>query len=775
MKIPFYYILIFQLLFISSLQSQNSKVSGHIVNTDDESIIGAHITLLQEDSTQMNIGTVSDLDGFYLLEDIPQGNYLLQVSYLGYNTIIQKLHINAPALKTGRIHLSPAAASIGEITVSEMNTPASAPTEIAPTVATKYIVKPETLFEITAPQNLIDAITLVNGVQEEIACGVCFTNSISINGLPGQYTAVLVDGTPMYGNLSSVYGLNGIPTTMIDRIEITKGPSSTIFGSEAVAGVINIITKDPIKEPLISLDLMGTSHLETFNNLSIAGTLGKFSGMLGASYVYVGKFEDNNQDQFGDIVNMDRLSVFAKIKMNRPQNRRFTLFAKYYYEDRRNGVEAYLKNRAYKNLRGSDIIYGESIYTQRFEVLGTYDLPTAEYFKLDYSFSGHYQDSYYGSDHYLASQYIGFTNFNWNKYIKGHGITAGLTLRYQYYDDNTVATQDSAGQNIPEHQFIPGLFIQDAWDISQKVSLLYGCRLDYYQNHGFIPAPRFNIKYNPDKWTTFRFNFGTGFRIVNLFTEDHAFITGNRTVEIAEALQPERSYNASLNFNHVFSLGMSQGNINIEGFYTYFTNAIFPDYSINNKIVYKNLNGFAQTRGFSVGYNHQFHFPLSIALNYNMQWADQTERHDDGSTSKSNIEFSPLFSGSLVLNYRITPWQLNISYTGRLVGSMTLPEVFDVDDNGQLVATARPTTSKPYSLHSIQITKKFKKLNLSIYAGVQNLLNYRQVESPMVGYNDPAAPPGFSDYFDTAYAYSPIHGREFYLGIRWQFRPKSKH
>lgn len=753
-----------------SLNAQKSLLKGRIVNSDNEAVIAANVLLLQ-DSILTNWGATTDIDGTFTLENVPLGTYTLQTSYIGFANYQTILKIEGKTLDLGIIRLAPASGMIDEIVVTHKGATIFNPTKIAPTVATKYVVDPKALEKITAPTNLIEAISLVSGVQEEVACGVCFTNTIRINGLPGAYTAVLIDGTPMYGNLASIYALNGLPTTMIERIEITKGPSSTIFGSEAVAGAINVLTKNPSKEPLISLDIMGTSHLESFNNLSVAGTLGKFSGMVGLSHAYVGTNHDDNGDGFGDLINLDRVSAFAKLTMKRPKNRRFSLFARYYYEDRRNGVEDFVKGRNYLQLRGNDLIYGESIFTQRWELLGTYDLPTEEYFKLDYSFSGHYQDSYYGSDYYNATQYVGYTNFNWNKYVKGHGITAGVNFRYQYYDDNTLATVDSVAGNVPSHQFIPGLFLQDAWDLSKKVALLYGCRLDYFQAHGFIPAPRFNLKYKPDTWTTFRLNFGTGFRIVNLFTEDHAFITGNRQVEITEQIQPERSYNGSLNFNYVFTMGSSQGTFNLDGFYTYFTNAIFPDYSQPNKIVYKNLNGYAQTRGFSANYSQQFTFPLALSLSYNMQWADQTDIDEQGNKTTGTLEYTPLYSGSLVVNYTYKPWHLNLAYTATLTGPMQLPEVFDLDGNGNPLPSARPTTSKPFSMHNVQITKDFPKLNLSLYIGAQNLLDYRQEISPLVGYNDPNAPAGFSEHFDTAYAYSTIHGREFYFGLRWKWSP----
>ncbi|MCP4441881.1 MAG: TonB-dependent receptor [Aureispira sp.] len=767
-------IFIFCILYTFILGAQNSTIKGRLLNSDQESVIAATVVLLDIDSNLTSFTASSDLDGAFEWQNVPVGNYILQVSCIGYQGTMQPINAKEGVNSIGKIELT-SGIDLDAIEVKSEKVKFASPIRVSQNIATKTIVDLEFMQKTTSPTNLVEAVTMVGGVQEEVACGVCFTNNISINGLPGQYTAVLIDGTPMYGNLASVYGLNGMPSMVIDQIEVTKGPSSTIFGSEAVAGVINIITKKPKDEPLFSIDLMGTSHLEAFTNVAFAPKFGKLNGVIAGNHVYFNGFEDHNDDGFGDIINVDRVSLFTKWSLDRPQNRKFNIFGRFLYEDRRNGTEAYLKDRAYRQLRGDTEIYGESIFTNRWEVMGTYDLPTTEYIRVDFSGSGHYQDSYYGSDYYKATQYIGYNNWVWNKYVKGHGLTGGLTLRYQHYDDNTVATEDSLGQNRPDNQFIPGIFLQDAWDISSKVSVLYGCRVDYYKGHGVIPAPRFNLRYKPSTWTTFRLNFGTGFRVVNLFTEDHAFITGNRRIELEEKLQPERSYNGTLNFNHIFTIGNSQGMIDVDGFYTYFTNAILPDYSESNKIVYRNLDGYAQTRGFNINYMQQFAFPLSFNLVYNMQWAHQTIIEDNGSKVTSPLEYAALCSGNASLDYTYRKWGLTFAYTVKLTGPMTLPEVFDLDDaTGQPLDEPRSVKSKPFQFHNFQITKEFKKINLTLYGGIQNIFNYRQPISPLAGFNDPNSTPGFSDYFDTAYAYSPIHGREFYVGLRWNINSLKK-
>ena len=202
----------------------------------------------------------------------------------------------------------------------------------------------------SAGANITEIVQLVNGAQEVIACGVCYTNSISINGLEGPYTSVLLDGIPMYGNLASVYGLNGIPNMIIDRLEIVKGPSSTLYGSEAVAGVINILTKDPREQPFFSLDTQVITSKESFVNLALTPNIGKSYGYFGVNWDRNSNFEDYNNDGFGDDINLTRLSIFNKWNVYRESKKEFVISARYYFEDRRNGVKEYLSNNNYKKI-----------------------------------------------------------------------------------------------------------------------------------------------------------------------------------------------------------------------------------------------------------------------------------------------------------------------------------------------------------------------------------------------------------------------------------------
>lgn len=733
------------------------QISGNISGPDGP-VPGATIRLLPGD-----IGTVANTEGNYKLYEIPEGDYMMEIRSIGFKPDHEEVTIIKDLNVSHNVVLAESQLGLAEVVVTGTMQPtyiSQSPVKIE-VITAKHL---ET-FIPTASASIVEGVSLVNGVQETIACGVCFTNSISINGLPGAYTAILLDGAPVYGNLASVYGLNGIPSSLIDRFEVIKGPGSTLYGSEAVAGVINIITKDPQDQPVLSADIMTTSHREVFGNIGGSFKAGKSEAYAAINYAHIGIFEDRNNDGFGDLVNLDRQSLFTKWDIARPSGKKWTLAAKILNEDRRNGVENYLTDRNYREIRGNDSIYGESIYTKRLEVFGSYQLPYLDAVKLDYSLSGHRQDSYYGADHYKAEQDILFGNFIWNGTAGDHSLLAGFTNRLERYDDNTVATSDG-NTNKASIRYIPGIFLQDEWQVANRLTLLPGSRLDLYPEHGPVFSPRFNAKYQAGEWTNIRVNTGTGFRVVNLFTEDHAFVTGQRSVVIEESLKPERSYNAAFNLNHVYNLAGGQGMIDLDAFYTYFTNKIIPDYDTPGEIRYANTDGHAVSKGLGMNLSHEWAFPLSLTAGVTWQKVTETEPSEDGITQTRNVEFAPEWSSVVTASYRWAKPQITIGTTLQYTGPMALPEIFDLNADGESSDSPRPLKSEGFLTLNIQVEKRLTD-SWSIYGGLQNAFDYIQPVSPLSGYNDPSAAPGFSNSFDTAYAWGPLHGREFYLGLKF--------
>lgn len=702
--------------------------------------------------------TVANDNGCFEFKGLTSGTYMIRIKAIGYESMVFRQEVRADVV-LDKITLKSDQSGLREVVVSGSMKDVmiyESPIKIE-------ALKAEYLQVQTAPMNLMQGLTLINGVQEEVTCGVCQTSAISINGLPGPYTAVLIDGTPMYGNLASVYGLNGIPTSIIDRIEIIKGPHSSIFGSEAVAGVINVITRNPDKEPIVSADVQITTHAEVFSNASFALKTKKWKTFSGINHALARDFHDKNKDGFGDFAMFDRYSFFSKNMVEMGKAGNLTLFGKVYYEDRRNGVEEFVKRQAHQKLRGNDSIYGESIYTFRAEVFGNWKPAGDRPFRIDYSFSHHNQDSYYGDVQYIANQQIGFINALWMPEFGKHNLTAGLTGRMQFYADNTAASE---AESAPREQYIPGIFVHDDIKLSRKFRIVGGGRLDYYNLHGLIGSPRLSLKYNPSPWLTLRANGGTGFRVVNLFTEDHAFITGQRTVVIAEALKPEQTVNGTFNLNWIFSPKKGSGMFDLDLFFTHFFNRITPNYDEPQKIIYANSDGFARSMGVSASVNMNIFKYLNFNTGITLLNTFQQELDSVGSFENVPIVYAPRWSGVATLSYRFPKQNLTLAYTGRVTGSMALPEVFELDQSGLPLPESRPTQSRPFSIHSLQLSWRPSKKPFDAYIGMQNIFNFFQPSSPLSGFNDPNHPAGFSPYFDTAYAFAPMQGREIYVGVR---------
>lgn len=619
-------------------------------------------------------------------------------------------------------------------------------------------------FKKNPTSNVFEALQIVNGVRPQVNCSVCNTGDIHINGLEGPYTFVLIDGMPIVSGLSTVYGLSGIPNSLIERIEVVKGPASSLYGSEAVGGLINVITKNPKNAPLFSADVFGTSWGEVNTDVGVSTKVGeKAHLLLGVNYFNYSNPIDKNGDNFTDLTLQDRFSVFQKWNFTRKSNKLFSVAARYFYEDRWGGEMNWNKS-----FRGGDEVYGESIFTSRYELMGTYELPFSEKMFLSFSYADHDQNSMYGDTPYMAKQKVGFTQLTWDKKWGNHDMLFGAAFRYTSYDDNTPATETK------DEITMPGIFVQDEISFNDKHSILLGARYDYNNTHGSIFTPRFAYRYKSEAGDVFRLNAGTGFRVVNLFTEEHAALSGARDVIVLEDLKPEQSYNVNVSYLKQWYFGTNVLQLEASSWYTHFTNAIFPDYDTNpNQIIYSNLDGHAVSKGVSANVDLILGSGLKFLVGATLMDVSTVE---DGIKERQML--TERFSGTWAISYSIPSIDLDIDYTGNLFGPMRLPLVSEWDP--------RPEYSETYSIQNIQLTYKGFK-NFEVYGGVKNLLNWtpsKNLPFLISRTNDPFDknvqfdPNGnairtpdnpYGLVFDPSYVYAANQGIRTFLGIRYHF------
>lgn len=714
------------------------------------------------------LGSTTDAQGNFTINAIPPGNYHVIFSLMGYEqktvdiSITQgiapiALHISLVE-KQDMLEEVVVSGSLREVTKLDSPIPVE--------------VYSKAFLCATPSPSVFESVQYINGVRPQVNCNICNTGDIHINGMEGPYTMVLIDGMPIVSGLSTVYGLMGIPQAMIERVEIVKGPASTLYGSEAVGGLINIITVSPEKAPKWSVEGNVGSWMEGTLDLGSRIKAGKRAqSLIGVSGFWYQNPQDMNGDGFTDIALQKRISLFNKWAIDIGNGRLLSLGGRLFSENRWGGQMNWTPE-----YYGGDSIYGESINTRRWELVGGLPLSTKENLMLQWSANGHYQRSAYGDMIFDANQLIAFGQLTWNKELNSrHLLLAGAAYRYTFYDDNTVATQlvqsDSAViLNKPSIIHLPGIFIQEEWKMDEKSTLLSGIRVEQNSIHGLVYSPRLGFKFkNPHKNQVWRLNMGNGFRVANIFTEDHAALTGAREVVFAEDLLPEQSWNMNLNWvgRRIGQKGQSMG-LDVSTFYTYFTNRILPDYDSHpNRIIYKNLNGYAVSRGVSITGDWDNGQGWKLMLGITVQ---------DIFIKENGMKNLPVLTEKMMgvwnVGYTLKKVPVRMDYTGNLVSPMRLPLQGESDP--------RPEFSPWWSLQNVQITW-VKSRTFELFGGAKNLLNFTPPPYSIARPHDPfnklvefdaegkalaTAENPNAMTFDPSYVFAANQGFRVFLGFR---------
>jgi outer membrane receptor for ferrienterochelin and colicins len=748
LRILKYFLISILILISHSFIAQNESLKVTVLDDNQNAIPFAHVEVVNS-----TIKTACDKYGVFTLNNI-DFPITFKISAVGFLAIDQTIVSNKENfifyLKEDNEILDQIVISGSLEEVMKRESPIS-----VEVYSSKFLKK------IPVP-SLMEASSQISGLRPQLNCAVCNTGDIHINGMEGAYSMVVMDGMPIVGGLSTIYGIQGIPISLIQRLEVVKGPASTLYGSEAMAGLINVITKNVSCIPDLSMSL----NISSWNELQ-ADVLFKSidsKKLKAVTAIDVHHYDnpiDNNGDYFTDLTLKKRYSFYNKFEFIRKDEKPFIISTRYFNENRWGGQMNWNDN-----FRGSDSIYGESILTNRIELSANYQLPTNEKIFFQASGSIHDQKSWYGVSAYMAQQHIGFGQFIWHKKWKAHKVVSGLALRYNYYDDNTQATQllgiDSSSKNQPNKWLLPGLFFQDRIKIDENKMILGGIRVDYHTNHGFIYSPRFNIKLNIDPTFIIRLGYGNGFRVVNVFTEDHAALTGARELVFLENLNPEKSNN--MNFNLIKKYKMNKFRLEFESsiFYTRFSNKIVPDYFTNdNQIIYSNLNGFGISKGASAEVRLFFKSSLKATVNTTFLDVSNYTLVDQLEWVKEKQLFAENYSVKWALSYTHPKTKISFDYTANLYGPMKLP-ILEND--------LRSEYSSTFSIQNIKISRDFGD-KFNGYIGVRNIFNFTPNSNSILRAHDPFDkniddpidnPNGYT--FDASYMYASFQGVNAFIG-----------
>jgi len=742
-------IILFVLFSIQTGFTQEHTVNG-TVYSEGEPLNGASLRI-----KGTNLGTITNEKGYFSIEFSKKKNNQLIISYTGHKS--KQIEIDPKDSDIGKIILE-LYESLEEIVISGTLKPVS---KLNSPVAVE--VYSQSFFKANPSPSIFESLESINGIRPQLNCNVCNTGDIHINGQEGSYTMVLIDGLPIVSGLSTVYGLSGIPQSLIERVEIVKGPASTLYGSEAIGGVINLITKLPENSSKLSVDSFLSDWGELNTDIGYKYSLSKrTTGLLGINYFNFSNPIDNNNDGFTDLTIQDRISIFNKFTYGD----KLSFATRFVYEDRWGGQLNWEPK-----YRGGDTVYGENIYTTRFEAFGNYTFN--KNLSFQFSYNNHTHNSAYGTTIFNANQTIGFGQLIWNKSIKNNDLLFGLAYRYTYYDDDTTATfNEILNSNQEDIYHMPGLFIQDEIKINESNTLLLGIRFDHNSLHGNIFTPRINYKLsNYDQTSILRLSFGTGYRVAQVFTEDHAALTGARDVVFLNDLEPEKSWNTNLNY--VKKVYLKEGAIidfDISIFKTLFSNKIIPDYDTNpNKIIYDNLKGRSISQGVSLNINSLLE--NGIRFNLGATYIDSYIKEDGVKTVPYLTE---KFQGVWKFEKKWNDKNLIFDLTGTTIGPLRLPTLSRLDP--------RPDYSSTFSIVNIQLTKILKN-TFEIYGGVKNIFDFTPPKNSIARSFDPFDKQVVFDNsgnaiqnennpyaltFDPSYVFASNQGFRFFFGLRYR-------
>ncbi len=696
------------------------------------------------------IGAATDKYGKFVITNIPHGDYILEVSFIGYETYKQHVHIDDEQKAILKIFLKETVLLMNEVVVTATRT-----RKTSENVPIRTEVIPELVIERSQERSVLELLGKQPGIKLQIDCSACNTAGLEINGLPTPYTKIMIDGMPVSGGLGSIYGLNNISTSSLKQVEIVKGASSSLYGTDAIAGTINLLTKDPSDYPELKVDIQGTNKKSHDMSINTTRKIEKL-GIAVTGYKSHQDKLDNNGDDFSEYTGYDRFGGNAKLTYEYSENTNSFFSGSVLYEDRLGGSTIATR----RDIGASDdfSMYLESVLTKRQEIRGgtSHIFEGNREISIKGQYTNHDQDSWYGTRGYLANQknyYAEATlDGSMNKYIYLFGATI---QKDKYWHDLSVRDgEDNHKMNYSHNYTIPGVMFQLSRMLKKySTELVVSGRYDHHSEHGNIWTPKIAFKLNPVDKLSWRLAYGTGFRVSNPVTEEHSGLSGLVHFEPNTNLEPEKSKN--INTSLTLNLPGAKNAFKLEAgiHYTTLNNFIVQTFSIKNNITYassENLDGMAWTRGIDLNLQYISTNGIDMTLAYGFLDSEINRNgdiHELFWVPKHKITFDGL--------YTLSGSGLSFSLKGQYNGSQLYNHI-DFQDR-----ISKGSRTPGYFMFDTKVELPVKN-QFTLYAGINNILDFKQVDengnSPVTNEKGEFNPGGF--------IWGPLQGRKIFTGIR---------
>ncbi len=739
---------------VSLAAQHDAHLTGHVI---DEKT-GEHLAFVNVQLKGTNIGTVTDESGHYLLKDLPLGKQTIVFSFVGYET--EELPVTIVENKTVElkavIHEQSQMLSNVVVTANRYATK----TQEAATIVN--VLSPK-LFETTAVTCVADALNFQPGLRVENTCANCGKTDLRINGLQGQYTQILMDSRPVFSSLASVYGLEQVPSAMIDRIEVIRGGGSAMYGANAIAGVVNVITKEPVRN---FVNLSNTSSvnekvgydINTDLNASVMSENRKIGAYLFASHRTRSNYDRDN-DGFSDVPRLRSTTAGTRVFFKTSAYSKITAEYHHTTDFRRGGNhfelephEADIAEQLRHNIDAGSVAF--------------------DWFSED---NKHFVSAYSALQHIGRESYFG-AGKDPNAYGRSKDLTSNTGLQYRFSypcgrakGDLTVGAeytfnglQDKmAGYNRDMNQrvHVVGAYAQNEWK-QEQWSVLVGARVEKHNMlRNVVANPRVTFRYTPVKGLVLRAGYSSGYRAPQAYDEDlHVAAVGGvvSLITLDPNLRPEYSHSATMSADFYRDFGKWELNLTAEGFYTYLQDVFFlreegRDEAGNLLFTRTNVSG-AWVGGVNLEAKLAYSTYVSAQIGYTYQQSRyvQPQQWSPDVAAQKKMLRTPDNYAYLLLDVEPVK-NFTISVNGKLTGSMLVPHLAGYIDKDEEVKTPVFWDMGIRLAYDIHL---YKHYCLEVSGGVKNVLDMYQRDLDK------------GENRDADYIYGPTQPRTYFVGLR---------
>lgn len=548
-------------------KKSDSNIAGHAVNA----VTNEHIPFVTVSLKGTTLGGVSDASGHFFLKNLPQGDFTVVASCVGYKT--QEHTVRLERGKTYEVNFSMEAVNIeiDQVVVSANRN--SSNRKEAPVIVN---VMGGEAFERTASNTVAEALNYQSGLRVEYNCGNCGVPQLRINGLEGQYSQILLDSRPIFSSLANVYGLEQMPVGMVDRIEVVRGGGSALFGSNAIGGVVNIITKDPVRNTLTvanNTSVIGGKAFDVSTSLNGAFVSDDYrSGIYIFGTVREREKYDHNKDGFSDIPKLNSETIGFRGYYKTSTYSKLTAEYHHIREFRRGGDnmgkpphESEIAEQLRHGINGGGLKF--DMFSKDYRHKGNVYTSLQNIKRDSYFGTGHDPDAYGNTKDrtvVAGAQY----SFSVDKLLFSPSeLTVGAEYTYNNLEDEMLGH----GRELRQKSRVFGGYLQNEWK-NDAFNFVVGARLDRHNKvDDPVFSPRASVRYTPSEYVILRAGYASGYRAPQAYDEDlHVAAVGGSVaiIELGDGLKPEYSNSFSGSADLYKTFGKIHANLLVEGFYT---------------------------------------------------------------------------------------------------------------------------------------------------------------------------------------------------------------